>query len=126
MTFFIRIKKAITNFEEYETFAKEKVEVGIIYFLKLLAIFIAIVTLSTFTYTEDISKFALLLSKNAIVYGLDIFIRLLILSLLGILISKIFRIKLKYKETLNISFYRNNIINYFIYDIYACKSLSWF
>lgn len=43
MSFFIRVKNAIINFEEYRTFAEEKVFTAIKYFLKLILIFSIII-----------------------------------------------------------------------------------
>ena len=45
--FFKRVKKAITNFDEYKIFAEEKVSVSIKYLLKLMFIFVILITIGT-------------------------------------------------------------------------------
>jgi len=49
--FFIRVKKAVTDFEAYQTFAREKTRVSVKYFIKLLLLFVLITTIVTVFYT---------------------------------------------------------------------------
>ena len=55
--FFKRVKKAITNFDEYKIFAEEKVSVSIKYLLKLMFIFVILITIGiTIRLTNEANK----------------------------------------------------------------------
>lgn len=58
ISFFIRLKNAITNFDEYKVFAEEKTRVAIKYILKLMLIFSIIVSLSlSYKLTKQTNSF---------------------------------------------------------------------
>ncbi len=44
--FFVRLKRAVINFDEYRTFAEEKTRTAVKYFLKLMLIFTIIITIA--------------------------------------------------------------------------------
>lgn len=63
--FFVKIKKAIFNFEEYEKFANEKTFKSIKYILKLMLIFVFIITIaSTYVTYETINEFKEKMNKE--------------------------------------------------------------
>lgn len=182
-SFFIRVKNAIMNFDEYQNFAEEKTIISIKYIIKLIVIFSVILTaLITYEFTslnkivstenetidnmyqkksivflkndivinyfntnktityDELNNLTGLSKENVINYtnnnnifkvGLltlaflclyffaTVMIDILLLSILGILMGRIFGIKFKYKQMFNISIYALtlSVVLYFIYVI---------
>ena len=146
MKFFVRLKNSVIKFEEYINFSNEKINTGIVYFMKLMLLFSLILTI-VFTYRiyvlmesgelntiyeevvyrhnleaineqtisdfiEDTHWFVLYgiffatgFISHFMVYSILTLTHVLILSVLGFLISRIFRINFRYLPILNMSFH---------------------
>ena len=62
--FFIKIKNAVFNFDEYKNFSEEKTSVAIKYFFKLLLMFVLILTIALTCKVVNISNGLILELKN--------------------------------------------------------------
>lgn len=60
MNFLVRFKKAIVNFEEYQSFGTEKLSIAIKYFIKLILVFALVasiaLTYKIYTIANNIAK----------------------------------------------------------------------
>jgi len=135
ISFFTRLKWAIFNLENYDFFAVEKTKYAIFYFAKLILIFSLItaigvtykfattdlskveeiqevVTQETIEYIQNMPKselYAIFYMISVlylfVIYFIATAVDALLLSILGILTSKIARISLRYLPIVNISIY---------------------